>query len=147
MEFNKIASNMTFLGCVIRELNISNQLISISENVKKGFNMDVDVKDITCEDDSGERLGKVTLDIVVETKKDEEKNGEIYLKLEGGFAASPDVAEDDFKKMLLLNGATALYSIARGKIESITANVYQNGKITMPMINMYEFYKEKANED
>ena len=144
MDFNKITSNMTFFGCVIRELNISNELISISDNVKKGFGMDVDVEELGLQENGGERIGKVILDIVIEL--DEANAGNIHMKLEGAFAVSASVEEDEFQKMLLLNGATALYSIARGKIESITANVYQNGKITMPMINMYEFYKEKAKE-
>lgn len=144
MDFNKITSNMTFFGCVIRELNISNELISISDNVKKGFGMDVDVEELGLQENGGERIGKVILDIVIEL--DEANAGNIHMKLEGAFAVSASVEEDEFQKMLLLNGATALYSIARGKIESITANVYQNGKIAMPMINMYEFYKEKAKE-
>lgn len=108
--------------------------------------MDVDVENLGYEEDGREWLGKVVLDIIIETRKDEEKNGRIHLKIEGGFAVGGDVKEDEFKNLLLLNGATALYSIARGKIESITANVYQSGKITMPMINMYEFYREKAKE-
>lgn len=144
MDFNKVASNMTFLGCTIQEFHISNKLISISDNVKKGFGMDVDVEEIGLQENGGERLGKVILDIVIEL--DEDNAGNIHMKLEGAFAVKAGVEEDEFHKMLLLNGATALYSIARGKIESITANVYQNGKITMPMINMYEFYREKAKE-
>lgn len=144
MDFNKITSELSFIGSTILELEISNELLSMSENVKKRFNMDVDV--VGCVEDGSERFGKVILDIVIETRKDEEKNGTIHLKIEGGFAADAEVKEDEFKKLLLLNGATALYSIARGKIESITANVYQNGKITLPIINMYEFYREKAME-
>lgn len=146
MDFNKITSNMIFLGCVIKELEITNQLVSISENVKKGFNMDVDIVEVGCKEDGSERIGKVNLDIVIETKKDDEKKGTFHMRLEGAFTTSEVVEEDEFEKMLLLNGATTLYSIARGKIESITSNVYQNGKITIPMINMYEFYKEKASE-
>lgn len=146
MDFNRITSELSFIGSTILELEISNELISMSENVKKRFNMDVDVVELGYVEDGSERFGKVILDIVIETRKDEEKNGTIHLKIEGGFAANAEVKEDEFKKLLLLNGATALYSIARGKIESITANVYQNGKITLPIINMYEFYKEKAME-
>lgn len=146
MNFNKITSNMIFLGCVIKELEVSNELISMSENIKKGFNMDVDVVDIGCKEDGSDRIGKVQLDIVIETKKGDDKKGNFHMTLEGAFTTSEVVEEDEFEKMLLLNGATTLYSIARGKIESITSNIYQNGKITLPMINMYEFYKEKANE-
>ena len=41
----------------------------------------------------------------------------------------------------MLNGSTALYSIARGKIETISTAVLNNGKIVLPMVNMIELLK------
>ena len=39
------------------------------------------------------------------------------------------------------DGAAALISIARGKIESITSNIFDSGKVVIPFVNVIDYYK------
>ena len=55
--------------------------------------------------------------------------------------------DEAFTKMLMVNGVSALYGIARSKLEVITALTYHQGKISFPMINVLELLKEKQNSD
>ena len=52
-----------------------------------------------------------------------------------------ETKDEEFFTTLWLNGSTALYSIARGKIETISTAVLNNGKIVLPMVNMIELLK------
>lgn len=45
-----------------------------------------------------------------------------------------------------VNGAAALIGIARGKVESITANIFNNGKIVIPFVNVIDYYKGISEE-
>lgn len=42
---------------------------------------------------------------------------------------------------MIINGAAALISIARGKIESITSNIFDSGKVVIPFVNVIDYYK------
>ena len=141
MDFNKITSDLKFLGCTIRELNVVNTVVSLSDEVTKKFGMDVAASEISVSEKM--RSGKLLLKIVVELEENSKNIGSIDLVLEGAFSASISVDEDAFKELLLLNGATALFSIGRSKIENISATTFLNGKIIIPMINIYDYYMEK----
>ena len=39
-----------------------------------------------------------------------------------------------------------LFGIARGKIEAISGNIFNNGKITIPFVNVIDYYKSMSNE-
>lgn len=40
-----------------------------------------------------------------------------------------------------MNGAAALIGIARGKFETISASIFNNGKIVIPFVNVIDYYK------
>lgn len=67
------------------------------------------------------------------------------LLIEGAFSAPSSIEEEVFKKLLLINGAAALYSIARSKVEGITAMTFQSGKLELPMVNIINFYQSREN--
>lgn len=48
--------------------------------------------------------------------------------------------------MLSLNGSTILYSIARGKIESISSAIFEYGKIELPVVNMNQYFEKEASK-
>ena len=48
---------------------------------------------------------------------------------------------EDFKQLVIINGAAALISIARGKIESITSNIFDSGKVVIPFVHVIDYYK------
>ena len=49
----------------------------------------------------------------------------------------------EFNRKLWFNGSTILYGIARAKMEVISTMVLNNGKISLPLLNMYELLKER----
>jgi len=144
MDFNKITSDLTFLGSTLHEINMVNKTASISVDSFKSFGMDVGISNIEI---TGEiRFAKLLMKITVEILEKSDKTSSITLVLEGTFSAPTAVSDEDFKNMVLINGAAALYSIGRSKIEMISAMTFINGKIILPMINIIEFYKMKKEE-
>ena len=144
MELNKITSELNFLGCTIRELKVLNNIVSLTPDVVKKFGMNVVPSEISINKET--KYGKLILKITVELEQNCKNSGIIELVMEGAFTAPASVDEQTFKDLILINGATALYSIGRSKIENITATTFLEGKIIIPMINIYDFYKEKRNE-
>ena len=47
------------------------------------------------------------------------------------------------KQLVMVNGAAAVVGIARGKVEAITANIFNNGKIVIPFVNIIDYYKSQ----
>ena len=45
------------------------------------------------------------------------------------------------RKLVAINGASALIGIARGKIESLSSSIFNNGKIVIPFVNVIDYYK------
>ena len=60
---------------------------------------------------------------------------------EGAFLSEGGIDEKNFKQLAGVNGAAAVIGIARGKIEAITSNIFNNGKITLPFVNVVDYYK------
>ena len=67
------------------------------------------------------------------------------LLIEGAFSAPSSIEEEVLKKLLLINGAAAMYSIASSKVEGITAMTFQSGKLELPMVNIINFYQSREN--
>lgn len=49
--------------------------------------------------------------------------------------------EDEFKQLVAINGAAAIIGLARGKLEAITSNIFNNGKISIPFVNVLDYYR------
>ena len=58
------------------------------------------------------------------------------------FLSDEEVELDTFKELVIINGAAALVGVARGKIEAISANIFNDGKIVIPFVNIIDYYKE-----
>lgn len=63
------------------------------------------------------------------------------LALEGAFLSEKGADSKNFKQLVAVNGTSAVISIARGKIETITSSIFNNGKITVPFVNVIDYYK------
>ena len=53
-----------------------------------------------------------------------------------------EITEDEFIRLVSINGVASMIGIARGKIESISSSIYNNGKVVIPFVNVVEYYKE-----
>lgn len=144
MNFNKITSDLNFQGCTIRELKVVNNIVSLSSDVVRKIGLDIVPSEISMNQEK--KYGKLLMKIVVELEESQKNVANIELVIEGAFSTSSSVDEKTFKELILINGAASLYSIARSKIENISASTFLEGKIIIPMINIYDYYKEKKKE-
>ncbi|HHU72182.1 MAG TPA: hypothetical protein GXZ21_09140 [Clostridiales bacterium] len=144
MNFNMITSELNFQGCTIRELKVVNNIVSISSDVVRKIGLEIVPSEIIM--DQEKKYGKLLMKIVVELEENLKNVANIELVIEGAFSAPSSVDENTFKELVLINGAASLYSIGRSKIENISATTFLEGKIIIPMINIYDYYKEKKKE-
>ena len=109
---------------------------------------EVAVSNIYANDTDTKKLGSIR--ITVSGKLQVESNSEAYcdykVVVEGEFSASKEKSNEEFEKLLWFNGASVLYSIARAKLETITAMIFANGKISLPLVNMVELVKQQSAE-
>jgi len=78
-------------------------------------------------------LLQLQINHTIEETKTERKLS-MTLVIEGLFSFSGGT-EEQFRQMLVLNGNSALYSIARAHILSITSMALISGRVVLPMIN------------
>lgn len=89
----------------------------------------------------------MTIDFKVEVDQSEEQKFKLEMSLEGAFLSMGEIDEMTFKQLVGVNGAAAIIGMARGKIEAITANIFNNGKVVIPFVNVIEYYKSIAEEN
>ncbi|WP_277668639.1 hypothetical protein [Caproiciproducens galactitolivorans] len=145
---NQITADIQFIGSCIQRTKISNNIIRLDDDAVREFGIDIDVPEIE-RNESLALIGIVNLGIIVNVKdKKNNKKTKIDILIQGCFSSTnPELSEDKFKAMLYINGGSALYSMARSFICNISANIYESGKLLLPMINIIEFIKEKIKEE
>ena len=150
MELNYVAKGIKLIGTSIVRLDISNSLVDLDTEAKKafGFSVHKPKKELL---ETGYYYS-VVISIQIKIEKDNSGEADITMDLEGAFEPEPGIDEDEFGKLVAINGVAALVSIARGKIEAISATVLNTGKITIPFVNVVEYYdtikkeKDKKNK-
>lgn len=138
MEFNLIAAGLELAGTTVRKLIIDNSIIDIEKEGKRSFGLYINEPQFQKEEDTF--FARMIIDFEVEIKQLEKQQCKIQLSMEGVFT-SKEITEEAFKELVVVNGAAALIGIARGKIEAISANIFNNGKIVIPFINVIDYYK------
>lgn len=132
----------------ISECEFNNRIISIGADATLTNQAEVAVSNIYTNDTDTKKLGSIR--ITVSGKLQVESNSEAYcdykVVVEGEFSASKEKSNEEFEKLLWFNGASVLYSIARAKLETITAMIFANGKISLPLVNMVELVKQQSAE-
>ena len=140
ININEIVTNFYLIGCAIRQIEIKNDILLLSgkEKMELGIGVEPEYQGIIDKHHSGNV--KLTIEISAKREEDLTKSTTISATIEGVFSAHSEMSEEQFKQMLSINGAAALYSIMRGKIEAITSNVFANGKIEIPFVNFMNYY-------
>lgn len=134
MDLNAISKNFYFINSHVTKVTLENSYVDFDESSTKNIHMDVK---------TDSKLGLILMCINVEAHN-KISHFQMDFCIEGNFENRYQFFNDEeFDELLHLNGASLLYSIARGKIESITANVFERGKITLPIINMVEYYSKR----
>lgn len=144
MEYNVIATGIELIGTRINYISVKNSIDSLRKDAKR--NMGLNIHEPLVREEEGRFISKMTIDFEVVVDQDEEQNLSLQLSVEGVFLSQRGIEEEKFLQLVVVNGAAAIIGIARGKIESITASVFSEGKIVIPFVNVLDFYREVAKK-
>lgn len=149
MNVNEFSANIQYKNSFITECSITSNLLDIGEDAVLETEVKVAVSKLSLSDDEKEKLGRVrlTLDGNCSVPENSDAKLEYHIVLIGEFSTAAATKNEDFNASLWLNGSTALYSIARAKIETISTTVLNNGKIILPMVNMMELLRAQLGAE
>lgn len=139
MELNRIATGIKLVGTTIKEISVENNIVNVQKEAKRSFGLNINEPSFETIDEGF--FAQMAIDFEVEIEQAEDRNFKLELSLEGAFLSEKNTEEEDFKQLVIINGAAALISIARGKIESITSNIFDSGKVVIPFVNVIDYYK------
>ena len=139
MELNRIATGIKLVGTTIKEISVENNIVNVQKEAKRSFGLNINEPSFENIDEG--LFSQMAIDFEVEIEQTEDRNFKLELSLEGAFLSEKNTEEEDFKQLVIINGAAALISIARGKIESITSNIFDSGKDVIPFVNVIDYYK------
>lgn len=142
MDTKELAAPFQFIGNRILNLTIKNDFVVFNDKSLDSRNLDVDYDINDIREQNEERFGIITLSINSELKQDE-RTFILHLDIEGCFITPIETDENVFKSMLSINGCTALYSVARATIISISSQVFNSGKVVLPMLNIVALNEKK----
>lgn len=152
MNVNDAAAIINLKGYFVPHLNIDNDFINIARE-KYTISLDIqngvpDIEEIKLNDSTGKLEANLILDLTVNavSNKDNTKNCMVNIVLNGLFEyAGSD--KNEFYYMLLINGNSALYSIARSHIITLTALSSLSGQIIIPMVNFVKLLEDAKKEE
>lgn len=139
MELNRIATGIKLVGTTIKEISVENNIVNVQKEAKRSFGLNINEPSFENIDEG--LFSQMAIDFEVEIEQAEDRNFKLELSLEGAFLSEKNTEEEVFKQLVIINGAAALISIARGKIESITSNIFDSGKVVIPFVNVIDYYK------
>ncbi len=139
MELNRIATGIKLVGTTIKEISVENNIVNVQKEAKRSFGLNINEPSFENIDEG--LFSQMAIDFEVEIEQAEDRNFKLELSLEGAFLSEKNTEEEDFKQLVIINGAAALISIARGKVESITSNIFDSGKVVIPFVNVIDYYK------
>ena len=139
MELNLIAAGIELVGTTIKNLTVENTIVDVEEEAKRSFGLNINEPYFEKTEDGF--FSQLTIDFEIEIEQSGEQKFKMELTLEGAFLSEGGIDEKNFKQLAGVNGAAAVIGIARGKIEAITSNIFNNGKITLPFVNVVDYYK------
>ena len=129
----------------ITECSITNNVIDTGKNAVLNHEVEVLVSDQVPSDSPDEKAAyvRLILDGDYSTKGEPKASCKYHMVIQGLFSVEKDMPDVELNRKLWFNGSTILYGIARAKMEVISTMVLNNGKISLPLLNMYELLKER----
>ena len=138
MELNLIAAGIEFVGTSVKKLNITNNIVDIEKDGERSFGLNINEPKLYQEDNK--LFAQILVDFEIEIKQDVEREFKMQLSVEGAFLSEENADREEFEELVMVNGVAALIGIARGKIEAISANIFNNGKVVIPFVNVIDYY-------
>ena len=139
MELNLIAAGIELVGTTIKNLTVENTIVDVEKEAKRSFGLNINEPYFEKTEDGF--FSQLTIDFEIEIEQSGEQKFKMELTLEGAFLSEGGRGEKIFNQLAGVSGAAAVIGIARGKIEAITSNIFNNGKITIPFVNVVDYYK------
>ena len=133
MELNLIATGIELLGASVAKLTVDNTIVDIENDAQRSFGMTINEPQFQNIEKTKEIFSQMTIDFDIIINQSDNDNCNIHSK--------GKISEEDFKQLVAINGASALIGIARGKIESLSSSIFNNGKIVIPFVNVIDYYK------
>ncbi len=139
MELNMISTGIELIGTTVKSLTIDNTIIDAEMDGKRNFGLNISEPEF--QETDNRWFSQLLIDFEVEISQSEERECKIRLSMEGAFLSDENADKELFEELVVVNGASALIGIARGKIEAITANIFNNGKVVIPFVNVIDYYR------
>lgn len=139
----KSMSDFQFLTSRIEKIAFENTVLHIDEDCQKVI--DLNFGDVDSLENDEEMTGKITLNVIVEVQKNNEKVVSINYVITGFFKDKKNCDKESFERMLKINGLATLYSLARAHITTISS-LAGIQPLTIPMINVYNYVLQKENK-
>lgn len=143
MEFNLVAKGIELVGTTIKNISVDNSIIDVEEEAKRSFGLNIN--EPYYEKIENRIFSQMTIDFDIELEQSEEQKFKMEMSLEGAFFSEEGIEDKAFEQLVEINGAAAIIGIARGKIESITSNIFHNGKIVIPFVNVIDYYNSTSD--
>ena len=140
MELNLIATGIELLGASVAKLTVDNTIVDIENDAQRSFGMTINEPQFQNIEKTKEIFSQMTIDFDIIINQSDNDNCNIHFTITGAFLSKGKISEEDFKQLVAINGASALIGIARGKIESLSSSIFNNGKIVIPFVNVIDYY-------
>lgn len=145
---NETASDFQLVQSFISSCRFDNRLISLGSDAVLTNKAEVSVSKQFFNEDKTIRFGYVRIvvsgNLAVEGQKEARCDYEIAV--EGQFSNPATISEEQFNQQLWINGSSVLYGIVRAKMEVLSSTIFNDGKITLPLINMIELVKKQSEK-
>ena len=109
MELNRIATGIKLVGTTIKEISVENNIVNVQKEAKRSFGLNINEPSFENIDEG--LFSQMAIDFEVEIEQAEDRNFKLELSLEGAFLSEKNTEEEDFKQLVIINGAAALISI------------------------------------
>ena len=145
LDMKKHLSGFQIIGHVTKSIKLKNDFIGFEDDAKlnRSIQADYTVSDLYTNEDDSCIIGSILLHVKCEVKESAKKKLVCETVTEGLFTAPKDIGQEQFEKMLGLNGCSTLYSITRALIVSLTSQSLGYGKVVLPMINFFKLNESK----
>lgn len=144
MKMNLITTGIRLVGATIKTISVENNIVDVEREAKRSFGLNIN--EPVLEKSGNDIFAQMVVDFKIEIEQSQTQNCKIELSIEGVFISEQETDEEEFKQLVAVNGAAAIIGIARGKIETITANIFNNGKIVIPFVNVVDYYRSLSDE-
>ncbi len=139
MEYNTVAAGIELIATIIKNINVENSIGNIEKDAKRSLELNIVEPHI--EKHEANYFAQLTIDFEIVIEQEDNQKFKMNLSIEGAFLSEEGIDEGKFNQLVGVNGAAALIGIARGKVESITANIFNEGKVVLPFVNVIDYYK------